>query len=96
MPVIAELLLQTLPCRVQRFSCHEVSGKRSWRLGSKEGGHVARLRCRKPVCTSVWMPDEILIVATRFGFEACVVRKIDTDNGTSADEKDPGIMRISN
>jgi len=38
----------------------------------------------------------MLIVAMRFGLEACVVRKMDTDSGVSVGEKEPGITRMSN
>jgi hypothetical protein len=95
-PVIAELLLQTLPCRDQGTSCQIVSGNLSRRSKSSDGGQVARFRCIKPVCTKVRTPDEILNVATLFEFEACVARKMDTASGTSAEENDPGIIRISN
>jgi hypothetical protein len=93
---MAELLLQTLPCRDQGTSCQIVSGNRSRRSKSSDGGQVARFRCINPVCTNVRTPDEILSVATLFEFEACVERNMDTASGTSAEENDPGIMRMSN
>jgi hypothetical protein len=42
------------------------------------------------------MPDEMVMMAMRFGFTHCEVRKSVAETGSSLVEKDPGIMRMSN
>ena len=96
MAVTAELLLQMLSCRDHLVSCQEVSGKRSRKHGSNDDGPATRFCSISPVCTRLTIPDAMLIMAMKLGFDTCVVMKVDAASGSSWEENDPGIIRISN
>ena len=42
------------------------------------------------------MPDAMLMIAMRFGFRHCEVRKSVAETGNSIIKKDPGITMMSN
>ena len=59
-------------------------------------GAAARVRCKIPACVRWGMPDAMLMIAMRFGFRHCEVRKSVAETGNSIIEKDPGITMMSN
>jgi hypothetical protein len=92
---IAELLLHTLSWRAQEECCHSVSGYRCWSSGKRFLGAEARVPCKIPAWIRKEMPEAMLIMARRLGLRHWEVRKLVAQTGSSVEEKEPGISRIS-